>query len=661
MSSPVKLYVYDLSRGMARQMSLQLTGRHIDGIWHTSIVVFGKEIWYGQGINSAAPGHSHHGQPLQILDMGETLLDEETFNEYIHEIRSHYTADKYHLLDFNCNSFTDDCISFLTGGSIPQYIKDLPTDFLSTPFGASLRPSIDAMYRRPTNTPPPARPQAPSAVPGVSEAEVSSMASTLLQAVAAQAQRPNGTVPSSSSAAARAQAHAPTDSLTSPIHLTTNPTSFHALLKNHRAVVAFFTSKTCPPCRMIEPVFEQLASEKSAKAGQPSKAGAVFAKIDLGVGMAGMVANEYSVRVTPTFMFFLDGKKIEEMKGASPHELRTQVDLLLFQANPPHPHKSLSISALQSVSLNPILYSQVPPFDTVNTKLLSFVDSSPALPGSATMTKDQIKQTISSEVLPFLKSRFPSSDSKGKTPSVQPPPALLQKWAQATAILSNALPLESLFPLVDLWRVAILDSNIGMWASTSPMSPLKLFLFKATTTESTTFVPRNLVLTLLRLLSNAFATPGLARTFVHPGAGAASVLKESITKVVVNSLLHEDVNVRSAAAGLAFNFAAFIQKQRQDGSDQGEDEDWEVELLSAIVEAIEQEKGSEDVVHRLVASLGLLLYTSPLHDNCKSLLEVLQAKDKLRGKLVKGGCGSDGVVKKDIRKLVEEVADVLCA
>jgi hypothetical protein len=30
---------------------------------------------------------------------------------------------QYHLLDFNCNSFTNDCIGFLTGGSIPSHIK----------------------------------------------------------------------------------------------------------------------------------------------------------------------------------------------------------------------------------------------------------------------------------------------------------------------------------------------------------------------------------------------------------------------------------------------------------------------------------------------------------------------------------------------------------
>ena len=73
-------------------------------------------------------------------------------------------------------------------------------------------------------------------------------------------------------------------------------------------MVAFFTSATCGPCRMIEPAFERLAHEKT----QAAKVGGsiAFAKIDMGVGMGGMVASEYGVRVTPTFIFFLDGKKV---------------------------------------------------------------------------------------------------------------------------------------------------------------------------------------------------------------------------------------------------------------------------------------------------------------------------------------------------------------
>ncbi|KAG9092003.1 hypothetical protein FS749_016078 [Ceratobasidium sp. UAMH 11750] len=96
--SKVQLYVYDLSGGLAKALSLQMTGKQLDGIWHTSVVVFGKEIFYGQGINTTLPGRSHHGRPLQVIDFGETAIDEETFNEYLSEIREHYTADKYHLL-----------------------------------------------------------------------------------------------------------------------------------------------------------------------------------------------------------------------------------------------------------------------------------------------------------------------------------------------------------------------------------------------------------------------------------------------------------------------------------------------------------------------------------------------------------------------------------
>jgi hypothetical protein len=66
--------------------------------------VFGKETFFGQGILHSEPGRTHHGQPQQILDMGETGLDEATFNEYIESLAEAYTAEKYHLLEFNCNT-----------------------------------------------------------------------------------------------------------------------------------------------------------------------------------------------------------------------------------------------------------------------------------------------------------------------------------------------------------------------------------------------------------------------------------------------------------------------------------------------------------------------------------------------------------------------------
>lgn len=47
-------------------------------------------------------------------------------------IRFNFRAEKYHLLDFNCNTFTNDVCQFLTGEGIPGHITDLPADFLNT-------------------------------------------------------------------------------------------------------------------------------------------------------------------------------------------------------------------------------------------------------------------------------------------------------------------------------------------------------------------------------------------------------------------------------------------------------------------------------------------------------------------------------------------------
>ena len=61
---------------------------------------------------------------------------------------------------------------------------------------------------------------------------------------------------------------------------------------------------------MIEPLFEQLAHERTKAAGVGGGAGVAFVKVDMGVGMSNMVASEYGVRVTPTFIFFKDGSKV---------------------------------------------------------------------------------------------------------------------------------------------------------------------------------------------------------------------------------------------------------------------------------------------------------------------------------------------------------------
>ncbi|KAM3592597.1 uncharacterized protein V6R79_021833 [Siganus canaliculatus] len=143
---PVKLYIYDISKGMARQLSLLMLGKQLEGVWHTGVVVHGKEFFFGgEGINNCPPGGTLLGQPDSIVDLGSTEVPEELFKEYLISLgESTYRNDKYNLFEHNCNTFSNEVAQFLTGRKIPSYITDLPSEVLSTPFGQALRPLLDS-------------------------------------------------------------------------------------------------------------------------------------------------------------------------------------------------------------------------------------------------------------------------------------------------------------------------------------------------------------------------------------------------------------------------------------------------------------------------------------------------------------------------------------
>lgn len=56
-------------------------------VLHLFMIHVTSKLTYGQ-----------HGRPMQVIDMGETALDEQIFEEYLEEMREHYTADKVCVL-----------------------------------------------------------------------------------------------------------------------------------------------------------------------------------------------------------------------------------------------------------------------------------------------------------------------------------------------------------------------------------------------------------------------------------------------------------------------------------------------------------------------------------------------------------------------------------
>ncbi|KYN35593.1 PPPDE peptidase domain-containing protein 2 [Trachymyrmex septentrionalis] len=153
----VELYIYDLTKGMAAMMSQILiavvnlqflfAGRQLDGIWHTAIVAYGREYFFGPaGIQSVRPGGTELRDPQRVEKLGETYLPYSVFLEYINGLgTSTFAPGTYNLFKHNCNSFTEEVSNFLVGKGIPKYILDLPEEILQTPIGQALIPLIETL------------------------------------------------------------------------------------------------------------------------------------------------------------------------------------------------------------------------------------------------------------------------------------------------------------------------------------------------------------------------------------------------------------------------------------------------------------------------------------------------------------------------------------
>ncbi|KAJ1295223.1 hypothetical protein BS78_01G207800 [Paspalum vaginatum] len=159
---PVKLHIYDLSQGMARQLSGTILGKAIEAIWHTGVVVYGREYYFGGGIQQGQPGRTPYGTPVRVEDLGMTHVPREVFEDFLREIGPRYTPATYNLLSHNCNNFSNEAAQFLAGAAVPSYILELPNEVMNSPVGALILPLIQGLE---TSLRAGAVPQPPQIVP----------------------------------------------------------------------------------------------------------------------------------------------------------------------------------------------------------------------------------------------------------------------------------------------------------------------------------------------------------------------------------------------------------------------------------------------------------------------------------------------------------------
>ncbi|MCJ1381243.1 hypothetical protein MMC17_004352 [Xylographa soralifera] len=568
----VQLYVYDLSKGIARQMSRNFLGTHIDAVYHTSLVFGSIEYFFGAGVQTCYPGSSHHGRPMEVIPMGMTQLDIEVILEYLESLKTIYTAESYDLFLHNCNNFSNDFAMFLVGRGIPDHITSLPQTVLNTPFGQMLKPQLDQAMRGMTQAPLPR-----SSIPPPVSAKASSSTNRSISNASAY-MNGNGVKQKGFS--------------TGIVHNVTGLKELDALLQSAKSscAVIFFTSATCPPCKICYPAYEELALEAGSKA--------VLIKVDL--SHAFEIGSKYKVRATPTFMTFLHGERTDEWSGANPAKLLGNVRMLVQMAHPPHPHSNLQLPTLQRPH-RPVTYAKLPPLDKLIAKL------GPAGKDPSVLALKE-----------FIATRSSSPAASAALPSLPTISAFI------TSSLTT-LPPPSLFPLIDILRLALVDVRVsGYFASDDPTLIRHILQHSASLADA---CPHALRIVTLQLACNLFTS-----TLFPPLLLSNPDFSSPLIQLATSSLLDEDhAAVRVSAASLAFNIAAFNHAERLAGRQQDTlPEHAQVELLAGMLEALGKEEASKEMVRGLALALGLVAYGCG--EEVKDVLETLGAKEVVKGK-----------------------------
>jgi thiol-disulfide isomerase/thioredoxin len=454
---------------------------------------------------------------------------------------------------------------FLVGKGIPDHITSLPQTVLNTPFGQMMKPRLDAAMRGITQAPVP-----PTNVPrsGVHSQSMS-----------------NGFP---SSAITNGNAFQEKKHTSGVVYKPTKVKQLDELLELARnsCAVIFFTSATCPPCKIVYPAYDELAAEAGHKA--------VLIKVDL--SEAYEIGTKYQVRVTPTFMSFLKGEKENEWSGANESQLRGNVNLLLQMAHPAHPHTLLRMPILRRAH-KAVTYSRVPPLD----KLIAKMGPSGSDPAVTALKH-------------FVTARQQSG-------AVDAPLPALPDFSAFVFKSMSTMPPELLFPVIDLFRVALIDPRLsGYFAQDSSRTVLAILTQVSGFGES---CPHTLRIVTVQMACNLFTS-----SMFPPKLLSDSNLLIPLLHLVTTSLLDTDHSpVRVSAASLAFNIAAANHSRRLSEEEDLLPESSQVELAAGLLEAIGKERESKEGLSGLLLAVGLIKYAAPKGGEVDDLCEAIGAKD----------------------------------
>lgn len=91
--------------------------------------------------------------------------------------------------------------------------------------------------------------------------------------------------------------------------------NFDTVINSHKVVLIDFFADWCGPCKMMNPILEEISEENGLWIGK------------LNVDKNLEKTEEYSVQTIPTMVLFVDGKPVNRISGAIPkHKLLKELE-----------------------------------------------------------------------------------------------------------------------------------------------------------------------------------------------------------------------------------------------------------------------------------------------------------------------------------------------
>jgi hypothetical protein len=161
----VELVIYDLSTGCSAMNLLGavlLPWQSLSAIYHTGVLVYGREYWYGGQLFSNHPvtdkvfgppireseelclEPSEYVPGLRVVRLGRTREPRKFFESHLNwTLSKKYTPASYDILTNNCNHFASEAVEFLCESRVPEAVMHVPKMLMNAPLVRLLRPLLN--------------------------------------------------------------------------------------------------------------------------------------------------------------------------------------------------------------------------------------------------------------------------------------------------------------------------------------------------------------------------------------------------------------------------------------------------------------------------------------------------------------------------------------